>query len=490
MCDVGFEHENNINYMTIKGTPDSKNKNYQVRMLESNSINGLLPIDIRDINSDRIYYYNISGRQRVTQFYEFNKIRWNDVKNICLSISEMVNSVNEYMLDTDCVMLEPEYMFIDVIGRKIEFAYYTGRVKDFSEMLRCLFEYILEHYDHSTDKQELMCVYEMYQKIIHGEYNPAKLSELYICNESSGTENLKFFNSDDKDASEHINTENALKNNTSEEIEKDMHDNDLDADEKKGSSHVLHTVQKEYVGTEYEKESILRYVIKAARAIALLVALYMIGTLVMPSIRVIQLGFPATVVITAILLWAYVKVTQLEKSHRFNSKVVSKREGYSFSVSDEEIEAEKSEKPVKAKTEKNTEAKIIEYKDPEAHDDHYDDYDVSENTVLLSDYIKNNPDKTRQSCVLAGKDGNIVVDELPCIIGSMKKRCTKVIDSELVSRMHMCICSVEEGYSIEDMNSTNGTFLNEERIMPGEKKIIHDGDVVKVGSLLYTVEIS
>tara|TARA_B100000315_G_scaffold167788_1_gene156280 strand:+ start:8873 stop:9568 length:696 start_codon:yes stop_codon:yes gene_type:complete len=54
-----------------------------------------------------------------------------------------------------------------------------------------------------------------------------------------------------------------------------------------------------------------------------------------------------------------------------------------------------------------------------------------------------------------------------------------VIDNAAVSRHHAKIKRAGGGYTVEDLNSTNGTFVNENRITQQEK--LQDGDVVIVG---------
>ena len=51
------------------------------------------------------------------------------------------------------------------------------------------------------------------------------------------------------------------------------------------------------------------------------------------------------------------------------------------------------------------------------------------------------------------------------------------------------ILKIEDIYYIEDMNSTNGTYLNGERLIANERKEIKKDDVVLVATLPYKVEM-
>jgi hypothetical protein len=51
-----------------------------------------------------------------------------------------------------------------------------------------------------------------------------------------------------------------------------------------------------------------------------------------------------------------------------------------------------------------------------------------------------------------------------------------------ISRKHARIYAEDEGFSIEDLGSTNGTFVNRgRRLLPGVKHLLNDGDEIIVG---------
>ena len=56
-----------------------------------------------------------------------------------------------------------------------------------------------------------------------------------------------------------------------------------------------------------------------------------------------------------------------------------------------------------------------------------------------------------------------------------------VLKDPYISKRHFRIVKDENEYFIEDLNSSNGTYVNEERIFD-VKKLAH-GDIIKVGSI-------
>lgn len=56
-----------------------------------------------------------------------------------------------------------------------------------------------------------------------------------------------------------------------------------------------------------------------------------------------------------------------------------------------------------------------------------------------------------------------------------------------VSRQHAAIDILEDGCAIEDLNSTNGTWLNETRLVPQQPHPLTTGDLIRLGHLMIFV---
>ena len=76
------------------------------------------------------------------------------------------------------------------------------------------------------------------------------------------------------------------------------------------------------------------------------------------------------------------------------------------------------------------------------------------------------------------------------IIGSMEKNCNTVLKSKLVSHIHACITRDNGEYYVEDMNSTNGTYVNGERLIMNSRREINNLDEITLAAVSYVVEMS
>lgn len=57
------------------------------------------------------------------------------------------------------------------------------------------------------------------------------------------------------------------------------------------------------------------------------------------------------------------------------------------------------------------------------------------------------------------------------------------------SRQHACIIFKEGILTIEDLNSSNGTFVNRTRVYPGQKRQLNPNDVIQIGTVQMKVRI-
>ncbi|MFN2526334.1 MAG: FHA domain-containing protein [Actinomycetota bacterium] len=86
----------------------------------------------------------------------------------------------------------------------------------------------------------------------------------------------------------------------------------------------------------------------------------------------------------------------------------------------------------------------------------------------------------RHAAVVEGdaRDGKVFELGSELIIGRADK-CHVVLDDTYVSQLHARIFSRGEAYLVEDLGSTNGTYLNRRRVSSPTE--VHRGDRVKVG---------
>lgn len=95
----------------------------------------------------------------------------------------------------------------------------------------------------------------------------------------------------------------------------------------------------------------------------------------------------------------------------------------------------------------------------------------------------------KENCLrLVSKENSfetIVIDHFPFTIGKLETLVDGRINHSPVSRLHAKIIKEGEGVYLEDLNSTNGTFVNQRRLQPNEKADIAKGDEIRFAEISY-----
>jgi predicted component of type VI protein secretion system len=63
-----------------------------------------------------------------------------------------------------------------------------------------------------------------------------------------------------------------------------------------------------------------------------------------------------------------------------------------------------------------------------------------------------------------------------------------VVNDPRVSSHHAQIRPEGQGYDIVDLGSSNGTFVNEQRLVPHVPRLLYAGDLIRIGDTWFTYE--
>ena len=138
--NIKYEHQNNSNYLVIEDNVEYDDNQY--KMLRRNKPEHFLRFSMYSVNGRYGIYYDITSRQQLSKYYEYGKMTMEDVKSICVNISEMVRIAEDYMLDIDHVKIEPRFIYMDVGTKKLQFVYHTKvNGYSFNESLKILFAF-------------------------------------------------------------------------------------------------------------------------------------------------------------------------------------------------------------------------------------------------------------------------------------------------------------------------------------------------------------
>ena len=137
-------------------------ENYQIRMLTGNQIPTLLECRAQMVDTVLFFHYDTLDYQPLSEKYARKGMQYRDMEKLLLAIDRVMKAVSEYLLSPAGIVLEPEYIFADAEGT-YHFCYLPGRTLSFAEIFRGLSEYILDHMDYG-EKEGVVLGYGIYRK--------------------------------------------------------------------------------------------------------------------------------------------------------------------------------------------------------------------------------------------------------------------------------------------------------------------------------------
>lgn len=124
-------------------------------------------------------------------------------------------------------------------------------------------------------------------------------------------------------------------------------------------------------------------------------------------------------------------------------------------------------------------------------------YEEPEGPVRIEDYFEDAADDVTvffdqdEYLTLKWKEGHFskeyVLEEFPVTVGKMQSSVQMVIDDASVSRLHARFRKQGSAIYLQDLDSTNGTYVNEKQLAIGEENIIKRGDEIQFGKIIVNV---
>lgn len=565
---VRYERNNGVNYAVIDTKEEWKcEDDYEVKMLMLNTPEYFLHITMNYIDEKNSIYYDISSKQQLSKLFEYGKVTMEDVKSLFDNISRMVRVVDEYMLNLDRVILNPQDIYVSLSDKKYSFMYSpVAGEKDFYDKMRSLFEYILERFDHSVKKSSLVKFYEIYQRILVRDYTPDKLMEffddenegIHIINEEDltdgradnaygednaygrdrayGEDNANGKNNDYVEDINYAGNNNYAKDKTyirnnnrvkgkaytkdnDSIIDKIYDRNDNYNNNNNFEGTVIKDVMPEIINTDkHDKRSKkAAFIIKAVATVLVLNA---IVSMFFKSYAVIKIGTTASIICIIVGLAIFYITDKAAKviGELINEDKVTEDELIPYRLHNYGNKTENGiaeDKASEAQVNTGLDNEYGKQKDNNEYDNMVTAKVIDEeeeqpaqygNTMLLSDYLNMLKDN-KLTLKITDTDSEIPLyvkkadgyeavteklepDSYPCTIGSLEESSDIYIASPIISKMHACIIKDEDKFYIEDMNSTNGTFINGERIAMHNKMCLSDGDALRIASYEFVVKLS
>ena len=478
-----YKRDVSHNYLILREEEKVNTASYQVRMLTGNVIPSILKCRLQGLDGNLLFYYDITSRQSLASFYEQRKFHRKDLHMLFGGFIRVMEEMAEFLMNTDQLLLCPEYIFLDIEKREVKFCCLPDYHHPIQEQFRELTEYLLPRLDHE-DPQAVSMGYGVYRKAMETGFQLEHIKEAIYQNREVTGKN------DNKDSAQKQGQkppENNLDgaDNFGEKIQ-----------EKADVSHLLETdvenktskrkKDKKKEESDFQKSSnewtgALLCVFTAAVLIILLILRYL-GYLPGLPAEAIFGGAIILLALAAFLSWTAEKKKQKKQmSAEWRKKV--KRE------LDDTYESSSEKRRKERNSEDLYEADSVQEKMPEWGDGKYKMPEQTGETENYGETVVLSAGQTEGPASLVSREpgelATIYLDRDLMVIGKMENAADAVISLPTVSRIHAKIRKADDEYYLSDLNSRNGTSVNGRLLKTGEEYQLQDEDQVEFAQARY-----
>ncbi len=428
MVDIEYYKDFRHNYIILK-VLDLTVDMYQCKMITGNKIDGLLPCQERHINGDMLLYYEITSKQSFANLYENRRINFRLLSKFFVQLKMVWENLSRYLLDEKNLLLNPEYIYVDVETQELFFIYYPCETGD--KYIASLLEFLMDKVD-NEDCEAVEITYKMYELVEKEQFVLDEVLQWFEQVYEVSAESNK--GQDD---------ENMCKKNFPEE---EAEEENPEVSENSGNLNRLSG--------------------KAA-----LVSLFA-GSI--------------TAGVLCYLLYSY-QLTEREMVYcyagMFMAGVLLLAGGLGLiymrcgkKISFLENRAETVKKRMSEDIEKPFQETMVCEKVQEKLNESYG------NTVFIP-WVESSENKLYG--MGKGNKNHIDLSRLPITVGKLAGSVDMVIADQSISRRHVKFSREGDRIYMTDLNSTNGTFRNGLRLEPNTSEVLEPGDEIKLGKLKF-----
>ena len=160
-----YRREMNHSYLLLKTDGEVNMQGYEMKMLLHNQLAGLLPLSVRYIDGVPLFYYEVTSRQSLLLNYEAKKFGKTDLERIFKSVADIMEELEEYLLDAETILFNPQYIYMDTDWQHFYFCCFPVSREAGRNGVLELTEYILPKIDHK-DAEAVVLGYGVYRESV------------------------------------------------------------------------------------------------------------------------------------------------------------------------------------------------------------------------------------------------------------------------------------------------------------------------------------
>lgn len=483
--EVSYRRDLNRNYMTMEIENVTGNE-YPIRMLEQNAIPEFLPFQLRKMNGKLYYYYEITSRQTLRQVYETVNIKSREMEQLLTGIGNGIEHAQQYLLSGTDLLLDPEYIYFNIETGQVHLCFVPFSEEVNRNSFLILAEFILKKLDHG-DRRAVELGYELFGQASQEHFSLQESLKLLLKEKKEPTETAKWSEDADEILGEERQDAEELFEDFLEEEEQESRGKNFGRKRKKAGKAKEKPQKEKWQKETWQKErrqngKVHWRMIGICAAAISIVSLLFAGIVYFARLDLTQTGGLAFLFLAVIWIIYSIVESRKEKNkkkHWLEEEVPEEDEFAERLLENLYWEEGRSEYGTAHKTGNKTGYR---------RDDNWesDSDDICGETKCLTEM--NAGVSLRLVSLLRGEYPDIRIDQDKMILGKKREQVTICLHQDCISRIHAKIEKRKDQYFITDLNSTNGTFVNGERLLPNEQRRILPGDKINLATLRYVVK--
>ena len=174
--EILYERNLTGSFMKI---PACLSASFDEKIMLKRKLPGLLPVEKCYVNGMGQYWYNITGKQSVDTYCRMKEIGIDFIERMIISICSQIEILEWNLIDTNCLMLDPELVYITNQTQEIIFTLYPDTKGNLAQELQHLMEYLLTKIDHK-DMDAVHAAYGIYEKTLDPSYSVIDIRDAIV----------------------------------------------------------------------------------------------------------------------------------------------------------------------------------------------------------------------------------------------------------------------------------------------------------------------
>lgn len=447
--EITYRRELKHNYLIII-PEEAFYDSYEIRMMASNCIDGLLKFHVKQVDNRKSYYYEITSRQPLTRILEYQSLGAGELRCLITGIVRTLERIETYLLQEGQILLEPEFIYVEPEYFTVHLCLVPGRQRIFPEEMTALLQYLLGKVNHQ-DKECVVMAYGLYQESLKENYGMGDLLRLTGLDQAA---DMRKGQAEERDTEENQWPEER-ENNGGTEFMRPVSRKKMEA-----------RSESEWKDKRVLFQSVLTFCMVFAGVPVLCWLLY--GERGLKHYWPLMAGMDiATAVFLAVRTIAPgLREANQEEQHFFKRENKNRygeaKKHYEWQMVFQEEPETDHDIPVSGNPEVNLRNEEC-------------------NTVLLTE--QEQPSNSRYLRSLEPGVPDIIISYVPFIIGKQEGLADYVLFRDTVSRLHVKIDREGKEYRITDLNSTNGTMVGGRLLEMNETVMLLPGEEVYIANI-------